>query len=173
MEKPSTGPSIERVPDGDTRARLVCPDCWYIEYTNPKIVVGAVCTWDGRYLLCRRAIAPARGRWTFPAGFMEVGETTAQGAAREVWEEALARVDIGELLGIYEIPHISHVNVIYHARMNGPEFAPGEESQDARLFDYSEIPWDELAFPSVRWALERHHSGAGNLVQEGAPRRMR
>jgi ADP-ribose pyrophosphatase YjhB (NUDIX family) len=169
MEKNPPGPSIERIPDGDTRARLVCPDCGYIEYTNPKIVVGAVCTWNDKVLLCRRAIPPARGRWTIPAGFMELGETTGQGAAREVWEEARARVTIADLIGVYEIPHISQVNVIYHAPMSGPACEAGEESEDARLFRWSEIPWDELAFPSVRWALERFRNGTGDFIQEARP----
>lgn len=160
-DKRGAGPSVEKVPDGDTRPRLVCPDCGYIAYANPKIVVGAVCTWDARVLLCRRAITPARGLWTIPAGFMELGETSAEGAAREVWEEAQARVRIEGLVGIYEIPHISQVNIIYHATMTGPDCAAGEESETVGLFGWEDIPWSALAFASVRWSLERFRAGPG------------
>jgi ADP-ribose pyrophosphatase YjhB (NUDIX family) len=159
MRKQGTGPTVETVPKGDTRSRLVCPDCGYIEYSNPKVVVGAVCTWQDKVLLCRRAIAPASGRWTIPAGFMELGESTSEGAAREVWEEALARVRIEGLVGIYDIPHISQVHVIYRAAMTDAEFAAGEESEEVGLFAWSDVPWDELAFPSVRWALKRYLAG--------------
>jgi ADP-ribose pyrophosphatase YjhB (NUDIX family) len=158
-EKRSAGPSIETVPEGDNRTRLVCPDCGYIEYVNPKIVVGAVCVWQSRILLCQRAIGPRLGKWTIPAGFMEVGESTAEGAAREVWEEARARVTIETLVGIYDIPRISQVHVIFRAPMIAPEFAPGEESLDVGLFALNDIPWDDLAFPSVRWALQRYRDG--------------
>ena len=159
-----TGPIVERVPDGDNRTRLVCADCGYIAYSNPKVVVGAVCGWGDRILLCKRAIAPALGLWTIPAGYMELSETTAEGAAREVWEEAQARVVIEGLIGIYEIPKISQVNVIYRASMLGPEFAPGPESEAVDLFAWVDIPWGELAFPSDRWALERFRTGAGPHV---------
>lgn len=155
------GPSVHQIPEGDSRQRLVCPDCGYIQYDNPKIIVGAVCTWQDRYLMCRRAIPPREGYWTMPAGFMEMAETTADGAAREVWEEARARVEMGELLGIYEIPHISQVYMIYTARMTGPEHAPGEESLETALMTWDEIPWDHLAFPSVRHALSWHRDGGG------------
>lgn len=159
--KQSPGPSVKTVPDGDNRPRLVCPDCGYVEYTNPKVVVGAVCTWDGRVLLCRRAIAPSRGYWTVPAGFMELGETTAEGAAREVWEEAKARVTIGDMIGVYEIPRISQVQFFYRAPMTEPEFAAGEESLEVDLFSWDAIPWARLAFPSVTWVLERYQAGGG------------
>lgn len=167
------GPSIETVPDGDNRTRLVCPDCGYIQYNNPKIVVGAVCWWQTEILLCKRAIAPALGLWTIPAGFMELGETTSEGAAREVWEEAQARVVVEELIGIYEIPHISQVNVIYRAPMISPEFSPGPESEDVRLFAWGDIPWDALAFPSVRWSLERFRAGGGPRVYAPQPAPVR
>ncbi len=170
MRMQATGPTIETVPEGDNRTRLVCPDCGYIEYTNPKIVVGAVCSWSGRILLCKRGIAPSRGRWTIPAGFMEIGELTAEGAAREVLEEAEARVTIESLIGIYEIPHISQVNVIYRAPMLGPECGAGEESLEAALFAWDDIPWDDLAFPSVRWSLERFAAGGGPWISVAPPR---
>lgn len=163
-DKRGAGPSIETIPEGDNRTRLVCPDCGYVEYANPKIVVGAVCTWGERVLLCRRAIAPAIGRWTIPAGFMELGETTAEGAVREVWEEARARVTIEQLLGVYEIPRINQVNVIYRAPMIDADHAPGSESQEVALFRWTEIPWQDLAFPSVRWSLERFRAGGEPTV---------
>ncbi len=162
--KAPVGPSLKAVPEGDNRERLVCPDCGYIEYDNPKVVVGAVCEWEGRVLLCRRAIPPRQGYWTIPAGFMEIGETMAAGAARETWEEALARVEMGPLVGIYEIPRISQIYVIYRARMTGPEHKPGEESSEVRLFSWDEIPWDELAFPSIAWALKRSREEAVSAV---------
>lgn len=149
------------VPEGDNRTRLVCPDCGYIQYDNPKVVVGAVCTWEDKILLCRRAIEPRLGYWTFPAGFMELDESTAEGAAREVWEEARAKVEIDGLLGIYDIPHISQVYVVYRAHMTTPAFAPGPESEDVALFDWEDIPWDDLAFSSVVWALRQFREGTG------------
>jgi ADP-ribose pyrophosphatase YjhB (NUDIX family) len=171
--KRTGGPTVEKVPAGDTRTRLVCPDCGYIEYTNPKVVCGAVCTWRSSVLLCRRAIVPAHGLWTIPAGFMELGETTAEGAAREVWEEATARVRVEDLLGIYEIPHLSQVHVIYKAAMLSADCAAGEESLEAALFGWDAIPWDELAFPSVRWSLERFIAGGGPSVHSAPPLTVR
>ncbi|MBL6946682.1 MAG: NUDIX hydrolase [Rhodospirillales bacterium] len=153
-EYKNTGPSVECIPEGDTRPRLMCPDCGYIAYENPKIVVGAVCEWEGKILLCRRAIRPRIGFWTIPAGFMELGEGTAAGAAREVWEEACARIEIGSLIGMYEVPRISQVHVFYRARMTEPVFSAGYESQEVALFEWDRLPWDDIAFPSVTWALE-------------------
>jgi ADP-ribose pyrophosphatase YjhB (NUDIX family) len=149
---------------------LVCPDCGYIEYSNPKIVVGAVCSWEEKILLCRRAIAPALGRWTIPAGFMELGETTSQGAAREVWEEAKAQVRVEDLVGVYEIPWISQVHFFYRAPMTSMEYAAGEESEAVELFSWEEIPWDDLAFPSVIWALERYRAGGGPWFMKASRR---
>ncbi len=160
-----SGPPLEMVPDGDTRERRVCADCGYIEYDNPKVVVGAVCTWEDRVLLCRRAIQPRLGFWTVPAGFMELGETMAAGAARETYEEALARVDMGPLLGVYEIPHISQIHVFYRARLRSPDFAPGPESAEVALFDWDGIPWDDMAFPSITWALKKFR----DQPEESAP----
>jgi ADP-ribose pyrophosphatase YjhB (NUDIX family) len=159
MSDKQTGPSVKTIPVGDNRTRLVCPDCGYIEYANPKIVVGAVCTWEDKVLLCRRAIEPQRGLWTIPAGFMELGESTSEGAVREVWEEACAHVVIEGLVGVYEIPRISQVQMIYRAAMSAPAYAPGVESLDVMLFAWEDIPWDTLAFPSVGWALEAFRAG--------------
>ena len=158
-----------RVPDGDSVERLVCDGCGFIHYENPKLVVGSVVTWQDRFLLCRRAINPRRDFWTLPAGYMELNETTAEGAMREAWEEAEARIAIDALLAVYEIPRISQVQLIYRARLLEPVFAAGPESLEVRLFDWDEIPWDRLAFPSVRWALHHHREAAGEAVP--VPRR--
>ncbi len=141
------------MPAGDSRPRLVCPDCGYIRYDNPKVVVGSVTRWQERVLLCRRGIAPRRGLWTLPAGYLELNETTAEGAVREAWEEATARIALDGLLAVYNIPHISQVQLIYRARLLSPEVAAGPESAEVALFPWDGIPWDDLAFPSVGWAL--------------------
>ena len=169
MSGKQSGPSVKTIPAGDNRTRLVCPDCGYIEYANPKIVVGAVCTWDEKVLLCRRAIEPQRGLWTIPAGFMELGESTSEGAIREVWEEACAHVAIEGLVGVYEIPRISQLQMIYRAVMIGPAHAPGAESLDVGLFAWEGIPWDTLAFPSVGWALEAFRAGGPPAFHMAGP----
>lgn len=147
---------VKRTPPGDERERLVCEKCDFIHYDNPRIIVGAVCTWEGRYLMCKRAIAPRRGFWTLPAGFMEVGETAADGAAREAWEEARVRLEIDGLLAVYDVLHVGQVQLIYRARLATPDYAAGTESLEVDLYDWDRIPWDELAFPTVRWALQAH-----------------
>lgn len=144
-----------QVPPGDNRERLVCGDCGWVNYVNPKIVVGAVCRLDQKILLCKRAIEPRKGYWTIPAGFMEEREGTAQGAAREAMEEANAHLKMGPLLAVYNIPRISQVQLIYKAEMTSPEVSAGDESLEVGFFDWDEIPWDELAFPSVTWALHQ------------------
>ena len=173
-----------RVPEGDSRERAVCDHCELVRYENPKVVVGAVCVWEDRVLLCRRDIEPRRGHWTVPAGYLELGETTAAGAAREVREEALAEVEIGPLLGLYSIPRISQVLTIYRAAMTSAKCGVGEETAEVKLAARDEIPWDDLAFPSVRWALTHHFEapadrpfppftepagGAGPLPANGRP----
>jgi ADP-ribose pyrophosphatase YjhB (NUDIX family) len=152
------GPVHREVPAGDTRERLVCRDCGYISYSNPKIVTGAVVVWpaSGAILLCRRAIEPQTGRWTLPAGYLEHNETTEQGAVREAAEEACASIEIDRLLAVYNVPRISQVQTIYRARLRRPDIAVGEETLEVGLFDWADIPWDEIAFPTVRWAL-RHY----------------
>ena len=149
-------PSFEtRIPEGDNRHRQVCSDCGFIAYENPKVVVGAVVTFEGKILLCRRAINPRAGFWTLPAGYMELQESAEAGAMREAYEEARARIAIDQLLGAYTIPRLSQVQLIYRARLTDPAISAGPESLDVGLFAWADIPWDELAFPSVRWAL-RH-----------------
>jgi ADP-ribose pyrophosphatase YjhB (NUDIX family) len=148
------GPSVLQIPEGDNRERLTCPDCGFINYENPKIVVGAVCTWENKLLLCRRAIEPRRGFWTIPAGYLELHETADAGAAREAKEEACADIDIEGLLGVYTIPRISQVQLIYRATVRDGVFAAGDETEEIGLFGWNDIPWRELAFPSVKWALD-------------------
>jgi len=143
-----------RIPEGDGRLRLVCRDCGFIAYENPKVVVGSVCRWDGRILLCRRAINPRSGFWTLPAGYMELNETSLEGAEREAWEEARARIEIEGLLAIYDIPRISQVQLIYRARLLDDDIQAGSESLEVNLFEWGQIPWNELAFPSIGWALQ-------------------
>jgi ADP-ribose pyrophosphatase YjhB (NUDIX family) len=155
-------PSFSKiVPPGDHHHRLVCDECGWIHYENPKIVVGAVATHEGRYLLCLRAIEPRRGKWTIPAGFLEEHETTEQGVLREAREEACVELEIEGLLGIYHVTKVSQVQLLYKARLASPEFGCGDESLDVRLFSWEEIPWEEIAFSSVHWAL-RHHRLLGD-----------
>jgi ADP-ribose pyrophosphatase YjhB (NUDIX family) len=145
-----------RVPDGDDRERRVCGTCGFIDYENPKIVVGSVVRVEDRVLLCRRAIEPRHGFWTIPAGYLELHESVADGASREAWEEARARIAISGVLAIYSIPRISQVQIIHLATLAEPGFAAGPESLEVALFAWDAIPWDDLAFPSVHWAL--HHA---------------
>ena len=147
-----------RVPSGDNLPRDICDRCGFIHYVNPKIVVGSVVTYDGKFLLCRRAIEPRRGFWTLPAGFMEQGETTEEGARREAREEANADIVLRDLLAIYNIPRIAQVQIMYRAVLDREVFSAGEESLEVALFEWNDIPWDELAFPSVYWALTQFRS---------------
>jgi ADP-ribose pyrophosphatase YjhB (NUDIX family) len=158
----SRGPSVLTIPEGDNRERMVCPDCGFIHYENPKIVVGSVCVFGDRYLLRRRAINPRRGYWTLPAGYLELNEATPDGARREAWEEARAEIVIDGLLAVYDIPRISQVQIIYRAHLAAPQFAAGPESLEVRLFAWDEIPWEELAFPSVRWALDQYRESVAS-----------
>lgn len=156
---PTRGPVALRVPEGDDRLRRVCDDCGFIYYENPKVIVGAVCTWtreDGedQFLMIRRGIEPRLGYWSIPAGYMELNETTEAGAVREVWEEARARVVPNALLAVYNLPQISQVHLIYRASMSSAHHGAGPESIETGLFTWDEIPWDELAYPNVRSMLE-------------------
>lgn len=158
----------ELVPEGDNRPRAVCDTCGYVAYSNPKVVVGSVVVEDGQVLLCRRAIEPRHGFWTLPAGFLEHGETLQEGAAREALEEAEAVIKIEGVLALYSIARIGQIQVIFRGGFEGSaSFAPGTESLEVRLFAWADIPWAELAFPSVHWALQAwRDTGAGPL---GAP----
>ncbi len=148
-----------RVPDdGDTRVRAVCPACHTIHYENPLVVVGTVPVLDDRVLLCKRNIEPRWGKWTLPAGFMELGETTAQGAARETDEESGAAYEMGELFSVMNVVRVGQVHMFYRARLLHDRFDPGHETIEARLFTEAEIPWEEIAFRTVRETLERFFS---------------
>ena len=159
-----TGPTIRAIPPGDDRERLTCPDCGFIAYENPKMVAGSVVTVDGRIMLCRRAIEPRHGYWTLPAGYLELHETPEEGAKREAWEEARARIAIDALLAVYSVPRISQVQLIYRATLAEPGFEAGPESLEVALFDWADIPWDQLAFPSVKWALDEYRTRLGQDV---------
>ena len=153
---------IRRIPEGDDRERLTCPDCGFIAYENPKVVVGSVVADGGdRVLLCRRAIEPRSGFWTLPAGYMELGETVEEGARREAREEACARIALEGVLAVYSIARIGQVQVIFRAALAEPGIAAGPESREVRFFAWDEIPWEDIAFPSVRWALRAWRETAG------------
>lgn len=149
------------MPAGDDKHRRVCRECGFIDYENPKVVVGSVARWQDRILLCRRAIEPRKGFWTLPAGFLEQQESAVEGARREAWEEARARIEIDQLLAVYSIPRISQVQLIYLARLVSPEVAAGPETAELDLFAWSGIPWAEIAFPSVHWALAHYREVRG------------
>lgn len=146
------------IPLGDSRPRHVCPACLTIHYQNPKLVVGCIPEWDDKILLCKRAIEPRHGFWTLPAGFMENGESTWEGAARETLEEAGARVEILHLYSLINLPDISQVYLMFRARLLDLNFAAGEESLEVKLFGEAEIPWDDLAFSTIRASLKRYYT---------------
>jgi ADP-ribose pyrophosphatase YjhB (NUDIX family) len=144
-----------RIPDdGDTRERAVCPACDTIHYENPLNVVGTVPYWGDRVLLCKRNIEPRWGKWTLPAGFMELGETTREGAARETREEAGAQFELEGLLTVMSVPRVGQVHLYYIARLTSDVFDPGHETIEARLYREDEIPWGEIAFRTVKETLE-------------------
>jgi len=148
------GAKVElQIPEGDSRQRHVCPDCDTIHYQNPRIITGCLPEWEGQVLLCRRAIEPRDGYWTLPAGFMENGETTHDGAMRETLEEANARVEVDALFSLFNLPHADQVFMIYRGALLDLDFSPGEESLEVQLFTEDEIPWDELAFPMIEQTL--------------------
>ncbi len=148
---------VYRVPDdGDTRQRAVCPACDAIHYENPLNVVGTVPYLGDKVLLCKRNIEPRWGKWTLPAGFMELGETTAEGAARETGEEAGAQIEIGPLFSVMSVPKVGQVHLFYLARLLSDRFDPGHETIEARLFAEDEVPWEEIAFRTVKETLQRY-----------------
>ncbi len=147
---------VYRVPDdGDTRERAVCPACTTIHYENPLNVVGTVPYWGEQVLLCKRNIEPRKGKWTLPAGFLELGETTAQGAARETDEEAGAQIELEGLFTVISVARVGQVHLFYRARLLSDQFNPGTETMEARLYAEHEIPWDEIAFRTVKETLTR------------------
>ena len=148
---------VYRLPDdGDAKERAVCPVCNTIHYENPLNVVGTVPHWGDQVLLCKRNIEPRYGKWTLPAGFMEMGETTAEGAARETDEEAGAQFEMQGLFSLVNVVHVGQVHLFYRARLLSDQFKPGIETIEARLFTEEEIPWDELAFRTVKETLKRY-----------------
>lgn len=160
----SCGASVEFcIPEGDDRHRHVCHSCNTIHYTNPRIVAGTIPVWEDRILLCRRAIEPRYGFWTLPAGFMENSETTTEAALRETLEEAECQVELQGLYTVLNVPHIDQVHMYFRAHMLDNRFGAGAESLETTLFHASEIPWDELAFPTVTETLSRFvHEFANN-----------
>jgi ADP-ribose pyrophosphatase YjhB (NUDIX family) len=148
---------VYRVPDdGDTKERAVCPACHTIHYENPLNVVGTVPNWGDKVLLCKRNIEPRLGKWTLPAGFMELNETTAEGAARETDEEAGAQFELEGLFTMLNVARVGQVHFFYRARLLSDQFNPGTETMEARLFSEAEIPWDEIAFRTVKETLEHY-----------------
>lgn len=146
-------------PVGDTRERLVCRRCGFILYKNPHIIVGTVVAEAGQVLLCRRAIEPRLGFWTLPAGYLEMGEVPEEAARREAREEAQAEISLDGILALYAIRHINQVQIIFRGRFAAaPRHAPGPESLETSLFPWGSIPWSDIAFPSVRWALNAWHA---------------
>jgi ADP-ribose pyrophosphatase YjhB (NUDIX family) len=144
---------VRRVPQGDNRERDCCDHCGAIHYVNPRPVVGTIPVWRNQVLLCKRAIEPRYGKWTLPAGFMEVGESTGEGALRETLEEAGARVVLGPLYTMIDVPYVEQVHIFFRAQLLDLDFAAGAESLEVRLFDEGEIPWDEIAFRTVAMTL--------------------
>jgi len=149
-------------PEGEDRDRRVCRTCGFIDYVNPKIVAGVVATSDdGRVLMCRRAIEPRSGFWTLPAGYMEEGESVEEAARREAREEACATLELEGVLGIYSVPRISQVQIFFRARLSEPSISAGPESREVALYDWAQLPLPDLAFPSVKWALDDYRAGHG------------
>ena len=150
------GTSVEnRLPDdGDTRIRAICPSCKTVHYENPLNVVGTLPVWGDKVLLCKRNIEPRLGKWTLPAGFLEMGETLQEGAARETTEEAGAKFELENLFAVMSVARVGQVHIFYKARLLSDVFDPGHETMEARLFEESEIPWDDIAFKTVKETLQ-------------------
>jgi len=163
----SCGNSVSvKIPDGDNRERHVCVSCETIHYQNPKNVVGCLLDWQGKVLLCKRAIEPRYGYWTLPAGFMENNETVMEGAAREAFEEAHATAENLSLFGVYNLPRISQVYLMFAGRLKDGFCEAGEETLEVGLFDEKDIPWKELAFPVVTESLQRYYERKQQRVEE-------
>ena len=145
----------QKIPDGDNRQRYVCDQCGAIHYQNPRVIVGILPIYNQQILLCKRSIEPRHGFWTLPAGFLENGESTLDGALRECQEEANASVINPVLYALYDIPRIHQVYVFYRAELVEPSFGPSNESSEVKLFDEADIPWDQLAFPVVQMVLDQ------------------
>jgi len=149
-----------KIPADDNRERWVCEQCETVHYQNPLIVVGCVAERDGKVLLCKRSIEPRYGYWTVPAGFMELGESVAAGAARETLEEALATVELGHLFAMVDVVDAGQVHVFYTGRLVS-DYGVGEETLESALFSEDEIPWDDIAFHSGKYALKKYFEDRG------------
>jgi ADP-ribose pyrophosphatase YjhB (NUDIX family) len=147
-------PVVKRVPPGDSLPRCVCDACGSIHYENPKLVLGSIPEWEGRVLLCRRAIEPRYGYWTLPAGFMENGETAGEAAARETLEEAGARIELASAFSMMSVPYVNQVHIFFQARLLDLEFKPGVESLEVALFEEAKVPWKDIAFRTVGLTLK-------------------
>jgi ADP-ribose pyrophosphatase YjhB (NUDIX family) len=159
-------PVVYRVPDdGDTKERAVCPSCHTIHYENPLNIVGTLPHLGDKVLLCKRNIEPRWGKWTLPAGFMELHETTAEGASRETVEEAGAQFELEHLFSVLNVARMGQVHLFYTARLLSDQFDPGHETIEARLFTEAEVPWDDIAFRTVKETLEHYFADrrAGQL----------
>jgi ADP-ribose pyrophosphatase YjhB (NUDIX family) len=161
------GQGVElKIPPGDHLPRHVCAQCGEIHYRNPKVIAGCIPEWeDGRILMCKRNIEPRLGMWTFPAGFLELGETTGQGAAREAHEESQAEVEVTGLLSVINVPYVSQIYVVHRARLLRQEFGPTTESSEVRLMREDEIPWNEIAFPTIFHSLKFFFADRAQGVQ--------
>ncbi len=168
---PNCGAKVNyQIPEGDDRPRHVCPACGEIHYQNPKLVVGVIPEWQGRILLCRRAIAPREGLWTLPAGYLENGETAADGARRETWEEARARVDDLVPYALFDLTFVNQLYLIFRGTMLSEDCRPGDESLAVGFFTEAEIPWEAIAFKVIEETLRRYFrdtSGPGFSFQTG------
>jgi ADP-ribose pyrophosphatase YjhB (NUDIX family) len=147
-----------KIPLDDDRERHICDDCGVVHYQNPKVVVGCLPRHGEQVLLCIRAIHPRKGYWTLPAGFLENGESSVDGALRETWEEARAKVVGPKLYTVFDLPHINQIYIFYKADLIGPSYAAGPESLEVELFDEDAIPWEELAFPVITDTLRYYFS---------------
>jgi len=169
-------PVTVAIPEGDNRPRYVCTQCGTIHYQNPKMVIGSIPVWENggeqggelKVLLCKRAIEPRYGYWTLPAGFMENEETTGEAALRETEEEAGAKVELGNLFTLLNVAHVHQVHLFYLARLLDLDYAAGIESLDVQLFAEHEIPWDELAFPTIRTTLELFFADRRKMREGGS-----
>ncbi|MFQ5708864.1 MAG: NUDIX hydrolase [bacterium] len=155
--KCGSGVRLATVP-GDSIPRYLCDNCQAIHYQNPRMVVGSLPRWENKILLCKRAIEPCKGLWTLPAGFLENGETVEQGAVRETLEEANAPIDIVRLFSVYSMPQFDQIYLLFLANLNNLDFHPGAETLEVKLFEASEIPWNQLAFSPVKFTLEKYLS---------------
>lgn len=154
-------PATHTIPTGDSRPRLVCLACKHIHYDNPKLVCGTLCVHEGKILLCRRAIEPRYGFWTLPAGFLEIGESMADGAVRETLEEADAIAIQPKLYALFDLPHLGQIHAMYLARLEAGKFGAGTESLECRLFALDDLPWDELAFRTIEHSLRHYQNDVG------------